>query len=270
MLKLTAACGHAGPTTVSGGSLVVNGSITASPLTVNAGALLGGAGSLAATTIQGDATLSPGDDGPGVLTFTNGLTLAAESVTAFDLGSTRDRIDVTGNLTLNGIINFTNAGGLLPGTYTIINYTGTLGGSGLAIGSVPADFGCTLDTATPGQVKVVVTTTLSAFQQWQVLWFGDYNDPDAAPGADPDLDGQTNNDEFIAGTDPTSSSSVATLVWRGDGSANLWNAGSFGHLLEWQRASPHSRMEIPFSSTPRAPQTPPSIYQDRSRRPPSP
>ena len=172
MLKLTAACSHAGPTTVSGGSLVVNGSITASPLTVNAGALLGGTGSLAAATINSDATLSPGDNGPGVLTFTNGLTLAAESVTAFDLGSTRDRVDVTGNLTLNGIINFTNAGGLLPGTYTIFNYTGILGGSGLAIGSVPADFGCAIDTATTGQVKVVVTSTLSAFQQWQILWFG--------------------------------------------------------------------------------------------------
>ena len=112
-----------------------------------------------------------------------------------------------------------------PGTYTIINYSGTLSGGGLSVGSVPADFGCAIDTATPGQVKVVVTTTLSAFQQWQVLWFGDYNDPEAASGADPDLDGQTNNDEFIAGTDPTSSTSVATLVWRGDGSTNLWNSG---------------------------------------------
>lgn len=223
MLKLTAACGHTGPTAVSGGSLIVNGSITSSPVTLNAGTLLGGTGSLAATTIQDDAVLSPGENGPGVLTFTNGLALAAESVSAFDLGTTRDRVDVTGNLTLNGIINFTNGGGLLPGTYTIIQYTGTLGGSGLSVGTVPAEFGCTLDTATPGQVKVVVTTTLSPFQQWQILWFGDYQNPNAAPGGDPDDDGQTNNDEFIAGTDPTSSTSVATLVWRGDGAGNQWD-----------------------------------------------
>lgn len=226
VLKLTGACSHAGSTTVSGGSLIVNGSITASPLTVKAGSLLGGSGSLAAATIEGDASLSPGDNGVGVITFTNGLSLAAESVTVIDLGSSRDRIDITGNLALNGMINFSNAGGLLPGTYTIINYTGTLSGSGLSVGSVPADFACTLDTATPGQVKVVVTSTLSAFQQWQVLWFGDYNNPNAAAAADPDLDGQTNNDEFLAGTDPTSAASVVTLVWRGDGAGNLWNSGS--------------------------------------------
>lgn len=225
-LTLSGASTHSGITLVNGGNLHITGSIANSPVTIAAGATLGGTGSLAATTVQGDATLSPGDGGPGVLAFTNGLTLATESVAAFDLGSARDRVDVTGNLALNGIINFTHSGGLVPGSYTIFNYTGTLSGSGLAVGSVPADFACAIDTATPGQVKVVVTSTLSAFQQWQVLWFGDYNSPNAAAGADPDLDGQTNNDEFLAGTDPTSAASVATLAWRGDGSANLWNAGS--------------------------------------------
>ncbi len=237
VLKLTAACSHSGPTTVSAGSLIVNGSISASPLTVSAGALLGGSGSLAATTIQGDATLAPGDGGPGVLTVTGGLTLAAESVAALEIGTSRDRIDVTGNLVLNGLVNFTNSGGLLPGTYTIFNYTGTLGATGLAVGSVPPDFACTLDTATPGQVKVVVTSTLSAFQQWQVLWFGDYNSPNAAASADPDLDGQTNNDEFLAATDPTSAASVATLAWRGDGAANLWNAGTAATFWNGNRLS---------------------------------
>jgi len=236
-LTLSGANTHSGPTTVHGGTLLVTGSVGASAVTVAGGASLAGTGSLGATTIQGDATLRPGDGGPGVLAFANGLTLAAESVTAFDLGGTRDRVDVTGNLTLNGLINFINTGGLLPGTYTIINYTGTLGGSGLAIGSVPPDFGCALDTATTGQVKVVVTTTLSALQQWQILWFGDYNDPEAAPGEDPDLDGQTNNDEFIAGTDPTSAASVATLYWRGDGAANLWDVQTSATFWNGNRLS---------------------------------
>jgi fibronectin-binding autotransporter adhesin len=232
-LTLSGSNPYSGATLVSQGRLKVNGSIASSPLTVAAGAILAGSGAVHSATVSGDAILSPGDNGPGVLTVANGLVLETDSVCVFDLGSSRDRIDIGGNLTLNGIINFTNTGGLLPGTYTIFSYTGTSGGSGLTVGSVPADFGCTIDTATPGQVKVVVTTTLSAFQQWQILWFGDYNDPDAAPGADPDGDGQTNDDEFLAGTDPTSAASVATLVWRGDGPPTCGNP-DIRHLLERQ------------------------------------
>jgi hypothetical protein len=38
--------------------------------------------------------------------------------------------------------------------------------------------------------------------EWQTRYFGE-EDPDALPHADPDRDGQDNEAEYVAGTDPT-------------------------------------------------------------------
>ena len=51
---------YSGPTTVSAGALVVNGSIANSAVTVNAGALLAGTGTVGATTITSGGTFAPG------------------------------------------------------------------------------------------------------------------------------------------------------------------------------------------------------------------
>ena len=48
---------NSGPTTVAAGALVVNGSIANSAVTVNAGAMLGGIGTVGATTINSGGTL---------------------------------------------------------------------------------------------------------------------------------------------------------------------------------------------------------------------
>jgi hypothetical protein len=48
------------------------------------------------------------------------------------------------------------------------------------------------------------------FPQWQKEHFGSTNAPAALPGADPDGDGATNNQEYLANTDPNS----AVDVWR--------------------------------------------------------
>ncbi len=37
---------------------------------------------------------------------------------------------------------------------------------------------------------------------WELLYFRSINDPDATPNADPDLDGFTNLQEYVAGTNP--------------------------------------------------------------------
>jgi fibronectin-binding autotransporter adhesin len=78
-LRLTGASTYAGPTTVSAGTLLVNGdqSGATGPVTVASGATLGGIGTVGGdTTIESGATLTPGAS-PGTLTFAQGLTLAA-------------------------------------------------------------------------------------------------------------------------------------------------------------------------------------------------
>ncbi len=69
-------------------------------------------------------------------------------------------------------------------------------------------------------------TNLVTFAQWQTSYFGcTNNNPSAAPGADPDGDGQNNYAEFLAHTDPTTNVSVFKLVSaarEGDGVRLFW------------------------------------------------
>jgi PKD repeat protein len=60
-------------------------------------------------------------------------------------------------------------------------------------------------SSTNTQVNYI--TVLTPFQAWQIQYFGSTNNPSAAPGADPDGDGQNNLAEFLAGTNPTNSAS---------------------------------------------------------------
>lgn len=55
-------------------------------------------------------------------------------------------------------------------------------------------------------------TALTAFQSWQVLYFGSTTNPAAAPDADPDGDGQNNMAEFLTGTNPTNSVSAFRIL----------------------------------------------------------
>jgi outer membrane autotransporter protein len=121
-----------GPTTVNGGMLIVNGSIAGSPATVNAGGTIGGTGTLGATTING-GTLSPGavsvigtTDVQGNLAFSS-----AASYLVNISPSTADRINVTGNATLDGTVRVVAApGNYAPGaTYTILSATGGISGT---------------------------------------------------------------------------------------------------------------------------------------------
>jgi len=50
------------------------------------------------------------------------------------------------------------------------------------------------------------------FQQWQVTHFGSTNNPAAAPGFDADGDHMTNQQEFMAGTNPNDPNSLLRVV----------------------------------------------------------
>ena len=56
---------------------------------------------------------------------------------------------------------------------------------------------------------------------WQSQYFGTATAPEAAPGADADLDGSSNTEEYLAGTVPSSSSSVLRILSVVDGSGQV-------------------------------------------------
>jgi len=130
-LNLTANNTYTGNTTVNAGLLAVNGSIASSALTtVNAGATLGGNGTVGNTTING-GTLSPGNS-IGTLTVQGNLVLAAAASYLVEVSpASADRTNVTGTATLGGAtVNASFAAGTYVNKkYTILNAAGGLGGS---------------------------------------------------------------------------------------------------------------------------------------------
>jgi autotransporter-associated beta strand protein len=115
-MRLSGANTYSRPTTVAAGTLLVNGSLAAgSTVTVNAGAVLGGTGTIKGpVTISSGAVFAPGNFGIGTLTISNTLSLAAGSTNCFELnktGGVRTNDSVRGltTVTFGGTLVVTNA-----------------------------------------------------------------------------------------------------------------------------------------------------------------
>lgn len=161
-LTLSGSSTFGGGTTVNAGTLRVNstgGSGTGTgDLEFFSGAKLTGKGIIgSATTIDGGATLSPGDPN-GPLTFSTSLTLNDSSILQFALGTSSDSVVVNGDLILTGQLQVTNAAGFGAGTYPLFTY-GTLALGNLVIASAPAGYNYIISTNTPGVVKLIVAPT---------------------------------------------------------------------------------------------------------------
>ncbi len=208
-LTLSGTNNHTGDTLVQSGTLDVTGSLAATPTTIEANGRLSGNGIISGS-VTSHGTLSP----TGTLTLGNGLTTTPDSTLDFQLGSSPDRIDVTGNLTLAGRIEISASPGIASGVYPLITYTGSPTFGSIELVTAPGDFSCQLDFNSPGQVRAIILSTLSAFEQWQILYFGSADNPLAQAGEDPDGDGQSNAIEAAAGTDPLNGASTfaATLT----------------------------------------------------------
>ena len=136
---------------VNAGTLLVNGSIASSDLTVNAGGTIGGNGTIGNTTING-GTLSPGNS-IGTLTVQGNLVLTSAAAYIVEVSPTNaDRTNVTGTATLAGTVQAVFApGGYFARTYTILSATGGSTGtfSNLTTSGLPAGFTASLSyTAT--------------------------------------------------------------------------------------------------------------------------
>jgi autotransporter-associated beta strand protein len=215
-LTLTRSNTFSGGTTISNGTLLVNNTIGSGTgtgaVTATSTGTLGGTGIIAGpVTVNG--TLAPGSPdtgvGVGTLTVSNNLVVNTGAVLAYELGAASDKTVVISNLTLGGTLNISDAGGFGAGTYTLFTYGGALTYSGVAIGTAPAGYTYGINTNTPTQVNLIV---LTPFQQWQIDYFSSTTNPAAAPDADPDGDGMSNTNEFLAGTNPTNSLSALRII----------------------------------------------------------
>jgi len=118
---------YTGPTTVSNGTLQVNGQLGAGAVTVATNGTLGGTGIIGgAVTVQTGGALAPGAS-IGTLTINNNLTLGGNlNVEVNKSGSpTSDRVNVSGTLNNagTGIVTVTNLGSTLAqgDTFTLFN-----------------------------------------------------------------------------------------------------------------------------------------------------
>ncbi|MEO6750296.1 MAG: hypothetical protein ABIP85_00825, partial [Chthoniobacteraceae bacterium] len=165
---------YTGATAVNSGKLLVNGSLAAaSAVTVASGATLGGTGAAnGAVSIANGGILAPGAS-PGTITLGT-LTLNSSSILAYELGTpgvvgggVNDLTIVNGALTLDGVLNVTNAGGFAAGTYRLFNYAGALTDQTLSIGTLPIGFNAanfTVQTSVPGQVNLTIAVVSG--QHW--------------------------------------------------------------------------------------------------------
>jgi fibronectin-binding autotransporter adhesin len=177
---LTSAGNSVGTTAIRSGTLLINGSLASSTVTAGNGTTLGGTGSVSGVvTLASGATLAPGASAAttGVLTV-GSLILNPGSILAYDLqtpnliGPQNDRVDIHGNLTLAGTLNVTDTGSFAstPGSYRLINYTGTLTGaaSDLQIGRTPGytQGDVFVQTIVPGQVNLITVLKGLPVEYW--------------------------------------------------------------------------------------------------------
>jgi autotransporter-associated beta strand protein len=139
---------YTGATSLTAGTLTVNGSIASSSLTtVSGGATLNGTGSVGPLTLLGGAVFAPGSGTPGSsMNVVGNLTFNTGSIFQTQLNSsTASFVNVTGSasLTGGGVQAFYTPGSYLARQYLIVGTAGGLGGTtfaGLAGTNIPAGF----------------------------------------------------------------------------------------------------------------------------------
>lgn len=200
---LTGANTYTGGTIVDGGTLTVNntsGSGTGTgSVTVNTGATLAGTGIISgATTINSGATNAPGNAAIGTLTVNNSVTLAAGSTTRIEINKTSLTKDL---LDASGTLTY-------GGTLIVTNLSGTLAeGDSFKI----FDGG-----SYAGSFSSISLPPVAANVMWNTAALN------------------TSGTISVVSTNFTAPQS---LLWVGDGTANLWNTTA----SNWVNASSQSR-----------------------------
>jgi fibronectin-binding autotransporter adhesin len=188
-LTLTGSNTYSGATTVAAGTLLANntsGSATGvSAVSVSAGAVLGGTGSVSGTvSVANTGSIAPGVS-IGQLT-TGALTLAGTYACDVD-ATTSDVLAVNGNIDLSGA-TLAVSGTMTASSYTIATYTGTRTGEFTISPALPA--GYEVDYSTPGEINIAK----SGYNSWASV-----NAPTGNANDDFDGDGVSNGVEYVLG-----------------------------------------------------------------------
>lgn len=101
------------------------------------------------------------DDGPltlgaSTLSISNNFTMFPSTVLNYALGTNAATVRVVGNLTSGGTVNVTAGAGFTNGSYLLFTNTGSLNWTAPTLGSAPSGYNYSWNTATPGQVSLVV------------------------------------------------------------------------------------------------------------------
>jgi autotransporter-associated beta strand protein len=135
---------YSGNTFISDGTLVINGTTSdQSDFTVSSGATLAGNGTVSGGVDASGASIVPGYNGTGTLTF-GSLTLDNTSQLSFDIGDLSDTLIITGDLALDGTITFSADEELAAGDYLLIFADGTITNDSLDVTPLDNGFTCKL------------------------------------------------------------------------------------------------------------------------------
>jgi fibronectin-binding autotransporter adhesin len=131
-LTLTGTSSYSGATTVQAGKLVVNGSLANSVVGIDAGATLGGSGTVGGIVAASGGTVAPGNS-IGTLSVTGNVAFAAGSTYQVEVNAAGqgDRINATGIATLSGgtVQVLAESGNYAAATsYTILSANGGVTG----------------------------------------------------------------------------------------------------------------------------------------------
>jgi len=160
---LSGANTYTGTTSVSAGTLLINGSThAASAVTVAAGGTLGGTGTVyGAVSVAAGGRLVPGANGIGTLNLANAgaaaLTLNGNTITS-DVSAVVgvcDTIAIAGTLVVNGVNTLALAfpdGDAPEGTYTLMTYATRVGGGTLMLSTPTPNYRLTV-----GETSVTLT-----------------------------------------------------------------------------------------------------------------